>query len=50
MQYGIQQEVYTKYNTKEKLRFAFTIVKDQRSLICGEKAYRTDKQHLALIQ
>ena len=46
-QTGIQQDVYTKYNTKEKLRFAFTILKDQRSLICGEKAY---KQHLALIQ
>ena len=49
-QTGIQQEVYTKYNPKEKHRLAFTIVKDQLSLICGEKAYRTDKQHLALIQ
>ena len=46
----IQQEVYTKYNPKEELRFAITIVKDQRSLVCGEKAYRTDKQHLTLIQ
>ena len=33
----MQQEVYTKYNPKEKLRFAFTIVKDQHSLICGDK-------------
>ena len=46
----MQQKVYTKYNPGEKLRFAFTIVKDQRSLICGEKAYITDKQHLTLIQ
>ena len=33
----MQQEVYTKYNPKEELRFAFPIVKDQHSLICGEK-------------
>ena len=43
MQYsqtGIQQEVYTKYSPKEELRFTFTIVKDQHSLICGAKAYK----------
>ena len=43
MQYsqtGIQQEVYTEYSPKEELRFAFSIVKDQCSLICGAKAYK----------
>ena len=39
-----------KCNLKEKLRFALIIGKDQCSLICGAKPYKTDKQHLRLIQ
>ena len=47
-----KKKLYTKssYNPKELLRFAFTIGKDWRSLFCGAKAYKTDKQHFTLIQ
>ena len=39
-----------KLNLKKKLRFAFIIGKDQCSLIYWAKAYKTEKQHLSLIQ
>ena len=45
-QTGTQQEVHQKYNPKEQLRFALIIGMDRCSLICGAKAYKTDKQHL----
>ena len=49
-----QQEIYTTYNPKEQLRLALIIGKDGCLLFCGTKAYnaayKTDKQHLSLIQ